>query len=156
MASVSFRRLLSSGEAKLHNKKHKIWTGVSWQQTQWGPLRSHSQPVRIYRFPYVWNSLLHSRRLYCSCVCPGAVIKKTLGSVCVHKYKRRTWRRRQENTLGVWMKRLVFIVLHVWIPHTLLFGPLGFKRALFCYTTFGQLPNYRNSLGMRYNFRSFY
>lgn len=83
----------------------------NWKNTKssalfWFPLlrtaeATHSQAIRIYHAPYVWNSLLHSRHLSCSCACLGAAIDMRSESACVHSWGCEenclSWTRQHEN-----------------------------------------------------------
>lgn len=82
------------------------WKNTKFSALFWFPLArtaeaTHSQAIRIYHAPYVWNSLLHSRHLNCSCAFLGAVIDVRSESACVHSWgceeKCLSWTRQREN-----------------------------------------------------------
>lgn len=85
------------------------WKNSKSSALFWFPLpgtaeATHSQAIRIYRAPYVWNSLLHSRRASCSCACLGAAIDMRSESACVHSWGCEenclSWTRQRENEVA--------------------------------------------------------
>ncbi len=158
---LSISRAVMSGETKQDNKKPKIWTdwGLATHGRtvpQWGLQRSHTAwpsgftMSRTFETPSFTVGIFGTVGLALELLCT-----RDGQSVCVHncgmwKYFINMWPTWQHEN-----KVLHFLWYAVAYTDccSVIVRPISLKKIIFCFSTLVQLPNYRNSFGMRLTFR---